>query len=562
MKRVVSIISALTLCLTLGAQSNLRERVYISTDKNVYVAGDDIWCSAYCMDVNSGALSNFSELAYVELHSTEGMVQTGKIALDKGRGAGRIEIPNTVPTGNYSLFAYTAQLGNEQGSDFLQFSKTISIFNTFSSARVDGGVMIADHVSPEVRKEAAAVGGLSINAGTPADGVLPLTLRNQGNEAVSVSLSVFHDDGIPAPANRGIADFVSSVSAMPRASFSSGELAEYEGEVIKARVVGPDAEAISLTDGLAAFISAPNVKPASFSSTIRDGKVTFYTDNIYGNKDLFMQIEGLPEGSRCFLELESPFVDVPVKDIPALTISPDMAESLKLRSASMQLSKVFDSDTLYCRLPDGENLLFDDTDMKRYILDDYTRFPVMEELFIEFMPELRTRRTNGTKDIQVRMVDSYYNMYFPSGVSLMMIDGVPVLDQSIVLDYDPLLVKYVDIYPNTYFLGSRVFCGVVNFITYKGNLPAVKLPDSVRVVNFQGTAYPQAFTCESLERGEYPDYRQTIYWNPIISIEPGQSIEIKCKTPAYGGRFEIVAEGLDSACRPVGATASADVKAF
>lgn len=52
----------------LSGQSRLRERVYISTDRDVYVAGDAVWMSAYCLDASSGSLSSFSKTAYVEVH--------------------------------------------------------------------------------------------------------------------------------------------------------------------------------------------------------------------------------------------------------------------------------------------------------------------------------------------------------------------------------------------------------------------------------------------------------------------------------------------------------------
>ena len=87
----------------LSGAERLRERVFISTDREVYVAGDAVWMSAWCVDAASGRLSDFSSIAYVEIHSPAGMVQTAKIALNGGRGAGRLMLPNTLPTGNYRL---------------------------------------------------------------------------------------------------------------------------------------------------------------------------------------------------------------------------------------------------------------------------------------------------------------------------------------------------------------------------------------------------------------------------------------------------------------------------
>ena len=137
--RKIRFIILVTLLLpgVLSGQSRLRERVYVSTDREVYVAGDAVWMSAYCMDASSGKLSSFSKTAYVEIHSAAGMVQTAKIALEGGRGGGRLMLPNTLPTGNYRLLAYTALGASEEGFDPSVGARTLSVFNTFSNERVD-----------------------------------------------------------------------------------------------------------------------------------------------------------------------------------------------------------------------------------------------------------------------------------------------------------------------------------------------------------------------------------------------------------------------------------------
>ena len=89
MKKILTIIFCLMLpLLSLQGAERLRERVYISTDRDVYVAGDAVWMSAWCVDAATGKLSSFSKTAYVEVHSSAGLIQTAKLSLDGGRGAG------------------------------------------------------------------------------------------------------------------------------------------------------------------------------------------------------------------------------------------------------------------------------------------------------------------------------------------------------------------------------------------------------------------------------------------------------------------------------------------
>ena len=78
------------------------ERIYISTDRTVYIAGDAVWCSLFCLDGN-GSYSNESAVAYLELISTDGTAATAKIGLLEGRGAGSFRIPATASTGTILL---------------------------------------------------------------------------------------------------------------------------------------------------------------------------------------------------------------------------------------------------------------------------------------------------------------------------------------------------------------------------------------------------------------------------------------------------------------------------
>lgn len=531
-------------------QTRIRERVYISTDREVYVAGDAVWLSAFCVDASTGHLSTFSKTAYVEVHSASGMVQTAKIALDGGRGGGKLMLPNTIPTGNYKLIAYTALGASEDGFDSTLGARTLSVFNTISNERIEGGVEVVQEIPAVVATQQTGALDVKANPGR-------VVVLNKGSEAVSFSLTVHHSDGIPAPPGEHIADFVGALRTMPAASgFNSEIIPEYEGEIIRARVTGTDADGIHALQDKFAFISSPGDGSNVYISSIdENGYVTFFTSNIYGEQEMFLEIEGTDRDNVCHLELTSPFLNLDPGSIPSLALCSDYGKALELRGLGMQLERAFNADTLYSAIPIKEYTTFDTESRKSYILDDYTRFPVMEELFVEFIPEIRTRQADGRREIQVLATDSRSNYRFTRGAALVLLDGVPVLDHEKILSYDPLLVKRIDIYPDSYFVGIRGFSGIVNFVTYKGTLPSMVFEDNVRIVDFQGTSYPFAYTCEGVGK-EYPDYRQTLYWHPLLTLGPGESMEIDCKMPVYPGRFEAVAEGLTASGGPVSASST------
>ena len=554
-KILLSIITLLATFTFVRAADHLVERTYLSTDRDCYVAGDRIWCSAFCVDASTGVLSGFSSIAYVELRSVDGLLQTAKIALRGGRGAGFVEIPANAPTGNYRLFAYTAQNVNEDGFDYLAGSKLVSVFNTFTAERVAEGVEVVDEL-PAVPAEPASA--LRIEAGAPEGGVVPLRISGFGRDA-TLSVSVYHDDGFSLPEASDILSFVTRAD-VSRLSFTDRRIPEYDGEIVYGHVAGVDPAELPGLEGKFAFISVPGDRSDTYSCQVAsDGSATFFTNNFYGQKDLVCQIEGLESASMAHLEIESPFVDVPVSDVPKLRLSQSMGDRLRERSIAMQIEKMFDADTLFEYLPVRDNLLFGGEGIT-YVLDDYTRLPLMEECIMEFITELRARRdAQGHRDLQVRLQDSWRTMYFSRGSSLMMVDGVPVFDHETIYRYDPLLVETVNIYPYTYFIGTRGYSGVANFVTYKQNLPSVTFPDNVRIIDFQGAAYPAAYTCKGVGK-DYPDYRQTVLWEPLVRAEAGGSVSMDCVMPAYKGRFRVVVEGLSSTGEPFRATASFDVR--
>ena len=561
MKKILLTLYFLALpLLSLLGKEPIRERVFIATDREVYVAGDAVWMSAWCVDASTGELSTFSKTAYVEVHSATGMVQTGKSALDGGRGAGRLTLPTTLSTGPYRLFAYTQLGASEEGFDPLTGARTLSVFNTFSAERVPGGVEVVTDLpeSPAV----PAVGALQLSAadaGTSSQA--RIILSNQGTEAVSFCLSVQHDDGSPAPAGTHMADFMRQVQSLPEArGFNREVIPEYEGEIIRAKVSGTDAAGVKDVADKYAFISSPGQGENIYTDIISlDGKATFFTSNIYGDQEMFLEIESVDKNNVCHLELESPFLDLPAGTFEPLQMNASWASALELRGLGMQLEKNFDADTLYTALPAKTHLVFDSRECKSYILDDYTRFPLMEEVFVEFVPEIRVRNVNRKREIQVWTVDPLGGFYFQSGMALVLLDGIPVLDHEKILSYDPMLVQRIDIYTESYSFGARTFAGIVNFVTYKGTLPSMEFADNVRIVDFQGCSLPLAYTCEGVGR-DYPDYRQTLYWHPMLTLAPGERLELDCKTPVYTGSFQVIAEGLTASCIPVRSSTTFEVR--
>ena len=542
----------------LGVAASAVERVYVSTDKDVYVAGDIIWCSAFCIDSSTGCFSDASSVAYVELSSSRMTSATCKIALIGGRGSGFLQIPFTTPTGNYSILGFT--YSGKERPDLEADAKVVSVFNTLSSERVKGNVRIVgaseyDSFKPAGKQtsgEVAILAGRAVDCNSEGS----LYLENKSGEAISLSLSVCLEDGILSPSEASIIDFPGlSINDYP------SQQPESDGEVLRGRLVGSDAASVAGNINQLAFVAFPGYAQDVYAGKIsKDGRVLIPTGNIYGDRDMLTEILGQDNSNDCHLFIDSPFLNQRRPDIPKLLLSKAISRDLAARSKAMHSVLSAEVDTLYEYLPKRHSLLWDDDLCIVYHLDDYTRFPTIRETLVEITPNLRLRKNRvGIIEMQVDLLDTKTDVGHFAGNMLVMIDGIPVKDIQSLLDFDPMLLSDILVYPYTYNIGGSPFTGVADFVTQKGDISSFHFDSNVQIVDWQGVAYPVAYTCEKFAVGD-EDLRNTLYWHPQIELQPGETKKLTVRTPSYSGIFKVVAEGLSTSGRPIRSETSFEVR--
>lgn len=510
MKRTI-----LTAAIWLSASLGAAAQVFLCTDKGSYLAGEQVLCSAFAAD-SCG-------IAYVELHSTDGQQVTGKIALEAGRGGGSISLPLNLPTGNYRIFGYTP-LDRDNSRNLTEFASTISVYNTLCCDRVQGGVTIVDEAPSYSRPQASA--GLSLETTDTT-----LVVNNISGSDASLCISVYVDDGLDAPGRRWIES----------PGHRTGSYSKRDGETVRARVEGDDGK--SAKDGsVYGIISVPGSLTDIYTANLEeDCSLSFETENIYGKHDLVCMIQGANPLLDCHIELRSPFASPDAGRIEPLQLSKGAAKTLTERTQGLQAGMSALADTLFESLPMRREHLMVESERRSYILDDYVRFPTMEEVFVELIPIVHARRKSGKWTISVMLDDRLKDpapQWSPS--SLVLVDGVPVFDQGKIMEYDPALVKRIDVYPYTYVLGDRSYGGIINLITFKGNMPGVSFEDNVKIYDFEGASYPMCV------RGTH-----TLYWHPLAKVAANGSSVTKLQGVRKGVNYIAVVQGLTSNGRPV-----------
>ena len=110
-----------------------REEIFIHSDREEYISGEDMWFNVYLLDRQNFKPSSGSKIAYFELLNPENRpIVQKKIWLDGGFGPGQIALPDTLSTGTYTIRAYTNWMKNFFPNNC--FTKVVHIYNAFSNS--------------------------------------------------------------------------------------------------------------------------------------------------------------------------------------------------------------------------------------------------------------------------------------------------------------------------------------------------------------------------------------------------------------------------------------------
>ena len=87
------------------------EQLYVHHDRSTYQAGETVWMKVY--QTISPQASEASRIVYINLTDSKGnIVSQAKLPLNNGTASGQLTLPYNLPTGKYTLCAYTRWMLN------------------------------------------------------------------------------------------------------------------------------------------------------------------------------------------------------------------------------------------------------------------------------------------------------------------------------------------------------------------------------------------------------------------------------------------------------------------
>lgn len=522
MKRIV--IFTLYILATLSTIAQEQEYIRLTTDKDCYLAGEDLWLKICVSDKNNLPL-DISKVAYIEVSDPQQVYAQAKIDLTEGIGNGRIRLPRTMHSGTFQLTAYTRYMRNWGENAY--YRQLIAVVNTLQSSKEDQMVWTDSLPKTiELTSEKLATDQKEY----PQRSKVSLSWKDVPINAFGLSLSVVRKDyaldPVPFP----------NLPTYENPTILHSWIPESEGHIINAKAVQENVELRATRLGCV----GKDIRLFEGKKEA-NGSYSYYTHGIYNQQDIAIDAVSKQSTDQARMEIVSPFVNILPKSVPTLHLY-SREEALQERSVNMQVRTL---------LPDSINnssvmeSLYHFTPDISYNLDEWTRFTTVRETLVEFVMGIHVTKRNGETLLQLLREDT---KRFSNFKALVLIDGVPVENHEQVLDFDARLLHYIHQYQGGYTFGGQVYEGIISLITHKGTLNGFRLAENSTLLTYE---FPQkdkvflapVYATDKQKTSRMPDFRHTLYWNPYLNQESGS---LEFYTSDVKGTYVVTLTGYTS----------------
>lgn len=517
------------------SQKILEEKFYVATDKPLYLSGETIYFKAFCTDKKSGKPIDLSKIGYVEVVRDQQPFVQAIIQLKDGSGNGSLELPSSLASGTYTLRMYTNWMKNFGPETYLH--RKIYIINPLSK---ENPKLLVTSRSELQTSELKNKPELKVGSLFDRRSKVSVTIDMKGNEGYDLYATAYFIDktGMPGKEANGSEVEITRNQSNIAEDVKIRFFPETHGHIIRA-VANEDLR------GKDVFLSVPG-RPAKLYTGIPDsaGTVTFLTGMDVVGDVVVPQIyfEGKHNGN---IKVLSPFSDeyLDEKHEGANEVESDIEKSLLAQQVAYhygQEEKVVNEENV------DTSMFFPKTDYT-YLLDDYTRFPTMEEVLREYVVGVLVQKKGNNYRFESVSRDKFGIATVHQPVVL--IDGIPV-SANAAIKLDPLKVKKLDILTRSYYYGTAVFDGIISFETYDGKLGELNLDAGVIPVEYPGVqlsripVFPEYNTAQKKSL-RLPDFRTTLYWNPSISKTSNGNFSFDFYTSDMKGKYLVVVEGMN-----------------
>ncbi|MHA4736599.1 hypothetical protein [Dyadobacter sp. MSC1_007] len=323
-------------------------------------------------------------------------------------------------------------------------------------------------------------------------------------------------------------------------------LPEYDGHFIIAKLLNKADGTPAM--GREAYLAALEVPARLYvAQSDQNGKVMFEVRQFTGPKEITLQTN-LAQDSTYRFEVANPFSkQFSSTSIPPFYFDKTLENQLLTRSINMQtvnayLPRIYTEKKAVLT----DSLPFFGVPDEKYFLDDFTRFPTMEEVLREYVKGVLVRKRQ--KEFHFRMIDKLVpNTYYTTD-PLILLDGIPIFDADKIIEMDPLKVKKIELLSSRYFMGPMTYTGIVSFSTYRSDLGGLELDPKVMVMPYEGVQAQREFYEPRYDNNNtssrIPDFRNLMHWAPNVVTGKDGKARVEFYTSDLPGHYQVVIQGI------------------
>ena len=248
----------------------------------------------------------------------------------------------------------------------------------------------------------------------------------------------------------------------------SVDMRETEGHIIKARIKNIYDGQTFTANQITPSIGIVGKQIHYFEGKmINDTIAVFYTYGVRGRQPLVLSAVS-STGASLPIEMISPFAVLLPKSLPHLVFHYQRSE-VEARSLDMQRHQkaIGGGENQPVKVLDYDVSVLGTRPELTYNLDEYRQFFTLREVLLEYVNCVSNIRVNGAPQLIVHINQAPSASLWPS---LVLIDGMPVINVERLLSYDARRIHYINIYGGQYTFGNILYNGILSFVTRSGQL--------------------------------------------------------------------------------------------
>ncbi len=531
----------------INADTFSKEYTSIVVNTNLLLTGERLLYKVY-NNKSSGVSSSLSKIIYVSLRNDrDSSVFYHKLNLENGSADGSFFIPATLETGCYKLLSYTNFSLNNKRDPVSE--KDIYIINPFirSSPRSEKGIEVIEITSgpndTNIKRKRTGPAGLVIKSDKKQYKVreqIRIDIENTDEEVDlgNCVLSVRKRNPVRI-----------SNSERTNARYSSSQntyyIPEYRGELVSGKVLSVDDERPIAEQVVS--LSIPGEEYLFKLDRTNENGVFFFTlDEPYNTGSCVLQVTGKDREKYTPVLFEKK-LEINTKVAPTkLKLDPGIKEWLLQRSIYVQVQNAYFDQQRILVAEDSPRVDPYRPVGRRFVLNDYTRFPSLRETFVEVINLARIRKKDDRFVFEVFDPRSPYKDGPWSDLPpLLLIDGAFIQNPEEVIDYPVNEIESIYVFPRPYRHGPMIFRGIIDIETKSPETTQIGSKDYMNIFELQGLEKQKRYQSPDYSIDTFtriPDYRVQLHWEPRLDLTmPNKSVNFFASDVT--GSYEIFLEG-------------------